>query len=334
MIVIKKLFALFAFALLATGAHAGFSVFPNTDACEFAKVNGTAIGYVPTTKAPFKGGKGWTRRVVPAGGACLGGAYIMEDGVPVKGKSVYVAEGFVYWRHDASGAFRMHDCSNPFEELVLLGREEPIARPAPVPAPAPVVAAPAPCTTNCGPEVVKEQPKICEDRFGRQWPLPQNSECVWPEVATKTPIRKETVCGTCEPVVRTPPPVVQQQPKYVPSIQSQQQDCVGCHPEAKVLAEEPAPHGVCGIRAVDTNRRTVGLIQIDQFQGKIRFARVGEWRGRPTHRPVVTDLRSSPSRNCDEDQRAVEQHWAQVIKMLELPLNCTPQGAVRRQVQF
>jgi hypothetical protein len=106
--------ALFAIASLANAA--GFAVFDNIESCEIARSAGRAKIYTPTTKAPFQGGKGWTKKVVPEGGACLGEAHVLEDGAPKNGKAVFVAEGFVYWEH-TSGAFRMNDCSNPFGQI-------------------------------------------------------------------------------------------------------------------------------------------------------------------------------------------------------------------------
>lgn len=156
---IRNLFAVLAFLMMASGAHARFSVFSNADACEIAKSANLVTPYSPSTKSPFQGGPGWTKAVVPEGGACLGDAYVMEDGVAVKGKTVYVAGRFDYWFHtNAQGvidAYRMHDCSNPFGEITFLGKK---------PEPVPQAAVPqAPVVVQAPPQVIVQKTTVVDD---------------------------------------------------------------------------------------------------------------------------------------------------------------------------
>lgn len=142
------------FALLFTGHASAFNVFENVEQCKATVAAGKAEFYEPKTNHPFKGGKGWTKKTVPAGGACLTGAYILEDGKPVGGKIVAVPAGFPYWEH-TSGAKRMHKCGNPFDNVVVPSKEE--AKPAPtvtVPTPTSTVSAPKDetCKKDCKPE--------------------------------------------------------------------------------------------------------------------------------------------------------------------------------------
>jgi len=125
---INRVVIAFLISVLSVSASAA-SFFENTEQCKNAAIAGRATPYTPTTKAEFKGGAGWIKKVVPAGGACLGEAHVLEDGAPSNGKTVFVKEGFVYWEQQSTGAFRMHDCSNPFGSIVLVKGQAP-AQPA------------------------------------------------------------------------------------------------------------------------------------------------------------------------------------------------------------
>ncbi len=141
---------------------AGFTVFDNIEACKNAAFAGKAQSYTPKTKAPFVGTPGWTNKVVGVGGACLGQAHVLEDGASRNGKAVYVSEGFVYWEH-TSGAFRMHDCSNPFGEIAFI---RPAPAPTPQAVPAPAAGQPtSSCTTDdCGNKTVNVVEKTIVNR--------------------------------------------------------------------------------------------------------------------------------------------------------------------------
>lgn len=174
-----------AVAMIANLASAsGFTVFDNVEQCENARATNRAVVYTPTTKAPFQGGKGWTKKTVGAGGACLGKAHVLEDGAPKNGKAVYVAEGFVYWEH-TSGAFRMHDCSNPFGEIIFAGKkaeEKPVA---------------AACVDNCNTVVtqvithVVKEVKVCETSDGKRFE-PVGGECKFEPTRANVSVKVET----------------------------------------------------------------------------------------------------------------------------------------------
>lgn len=149
-----------AFVLLFAGHASAFTVFDTEEQCKATLSSGKmkpADMYEPKTNHPFKEQKGWTKKTVPDGGACLTGAYILEDGKPVGNKIVAVRGGFLYWEH-TSGAKRMHKCGNPFDNVVVPSKEE--AKPAPtvtVPTPTATVSAPEPkkdeiCKKDCKPE--------------------------------------------------------------------------------------------------------------------------------------------------------------------------------------
>ena len=135
------------FALLFAGHASAFNVFENVEQCKAMVVAGKAEFYEPKTNHPFKGGKGWTKKTVPAGGACLTGAYILEDGKPVGGKVVAVPSGFPYWEH-TSGAKRMHKCGNPFDDAVVPRKEELTPTPT-VTVTTPTVTVPETCKKDC-----------------------------------------------------------------------------------------------------------------------------------------------------------------------------------------
>jgi hypothetical protein len=159
----------------------GFTVFDNVDSCKIAVSADKAQSYTPTTKAPFAGGKGWTKKVVGAGGACLGQAHVLEDGAPKNGKAVFVPAGFVYWEH-TSGAFRMNDCSNPFGQLVAI---QPVQTPTSVAQAAEVPIQHGSCTTNDCNTVTEVQVLnqvvvrnlICKDEVTRTTFAPTNGQC-------------------------------------------------------------------------------------------------------------------------------------------------------------
>lgn len=197
--------ALFAFASVANAS--GFSVFDSIEQCEIARVAGKAKTYTPSTKAPFQGGKGWTKKVVPSGGACLGQAHVLEDGAPKNGKAVYVEEGFVYWEH-TSGAFRMNDCSNPFGSLMLASKpQSQTTQPA---------STATTCTTDdCGntTKVVEHRTIINEVVEVRQQCMANGQEialtsgqCIAPQILATLPVKVESAtqgsCGAaCEPAM-------------------------------------------------------------------------------------------------------------------------------------
>lgn len=195
---------LLAITLLIAGqaSAAGFAVFENIEKCENARAAGKAIAYKPTTVAPFKGGKGWEKKVVPAGGACLGGAHVLEDGAPKNGMSVFVEEGFVYWEQTTTGAFRMNDCSNPFGQISFAKSK------ATTPATQPTATAAASCTTDdCGNTVkVVEQRTIINEVVeirqqctanGKEIAL-VNGQCVAPQIFVALPVKAEsTTEGSC-----------------------------------------------------------------------------------------------------------------------------------------
>lgn len=199
----------FAIIMIAGAANAaGFTVFENIEQCENARAAGKAVVYKPTTVAPFKGGNGWTKYVVPVGGACLGKAHVLEDGAPKNGKSVYVPEGFVYWAH-TSGAFRMHDCSNPFEQLVLAKTDKPQQQ-QPTATAQTATPDPLPCTENCGDttktqtitHVVREV-KVCETASGSRF-APFNGVCIFPVTKAQVSMEVEVIatCTTCSSPAR------------------------------------------------------------------------------------------------------------------------------------
>jgi hypothetical protein len=286
--------ALFTFTALANAA--GFTVFDSIKSCEIARDTGHAKVYSPTTKAPFQGGNGWTKKTVPAGGACLGQAHVLEDGAPKNGKAVFVAEGFVYWEH-TSGAFRMHDCSNPFGQIAF-GKM-----------------ADKPATTTA----------ICDDcnKVVNVTSVTNITEIVnVRQVCTVNGQEVAVVNGQCPvPTMTVALPV-----KVEPATQVAQPACATCTPTlvAQVLSERTAK--VCGIEIVasPTDRRVIGRLQLDDFGGKIRIARVEQFEGTASQ-VSVSPLPHSLKKDCNEDHAAVYKHWQAVVKKFGFPDTCVPQ---------
>lgn len=252
---------LFAFAGMANAYD--LSVFKDTDQCELARIAGKAKGYTPTTNAPFKGGKGWVKKVVPAGGACLGEAHVLEDGAPKNGMSVFVEEGFVYWHHAATNSFRMNDCSNPFGSIRLVydknvvdtvTPDEPI-----------VVTAPAQTVVQIAEtfkkEITLDETFYCTIHGGaRQLATIQNGQPVCPEV-------KVTASIVVDEPIRVQPHVI---------------------PGPRTVAVEPVTKESCGdtcnqspkFTLTGSTARTDGRCVIHiTFQGGDRFIRLSPEKG-------------------------------------------------------
>ena len=300
----KKLLIMFCMLIGLTGAHAA-STFSSRDNCEAGVRANLAGAYQPTAKSKGFGDAriaGLEKRKLE-GDACV-------EMQTASGRAwVFLKQGTEVYTKGAEVKM-LAECQNDIYAVVHIQKKTVAAPPAP------------PQITQT--EVIIEEKKVfkvvpyCELLDGTQV-----KATIVNGVADCGDVKFRSRAIVDQPIYVQPHVVASPQ---VPASGQKKTEapCIDCHAEAQVLAQEPAPHGVCGIRAVDQNRKTVGLIQIDNFQGKIRFARVAQWKGTPTHRPVVTDLPSSPRRNCDDDQAAVERHWNQVIKMLELPLQCLP----------
>lgn len=247
--------ALLAFA--GTASASGFSVFDSVEQCENARAVSKAIVYTPTTKAQFQGGKGWEKKTVPAGGACLGEAHVREDGAPKNGKAVFVAEGFVYWHHAATNSFRMNDCSNPFGSILFASKPSGMTQA--------VVADSVPTTTvqiteTIQKDIVLKQNFYCEIGGARQPATIQNGQPVCPEV-------KVTVAILVDEPIRVQPHVI---------------------PSSRSVAVDSSTQGPCGAACnqspkftlTGSTARTDGRCVVHvTFQGGDRFIRLSPEKG-------------------------------------------------------
>ena len=267
-------------ALFAGLANAGgFTVFDNVEACKIAVTAGKAVIYTPTTKAPFQGGKGWEKKTVNAGGACLGKAYVMEDGAPVNGKAVYVPEGFVYWEH-TSGVFRMNDCSNPFGQLATVQPSSAGSTTAEVVSPDVPVMHGA-CTTNDCNTVTEVQVVnqiilrngICQDNVLGKTFAPTNGQCNFaPVQANVSMVATSTVacggCGNSQPTASVKPAA------------QTAADCVDCHPTLLLTGRKPRTDGRCVLKVKDGQDGTESYIRFGlQDKGRLTAVKVTDEAG-------------------------------------------------------
>ena len=333
-IALKVLFS--AIIMIAGVAHAsGFTVFENIEQCENARAAGKAVVYKPTTVAPFKGGTGWTKHVVPAGGACLGGAHVLEDGAPKNGMSIFVAEGFVYWKQTSTGAFRMNDCSNPFGQIIFAKSTEKTLQQQP-PATAQIATPnppnPVSCTENCGDitktqtitHVVKEV-KVCEASNGTRFAA-VNGECIFPVTKAQVSMEVEAKasCTTCS----SPSAPVPVKPTVQPTATSATctTDCKP-HEEVKVTREEKRTDGRC---FVQTNMGYRFELRANTSTGRLMAAMVNPTTNNMvegTKALYVGNLQASKNSkgfDCDgmQAQLYVPANWEAVRSAYELPSAC------------
>ncbi len=321
---------IFSAVILFTGAlqAAGFTVFENIEQCENARAAGKAIVYKPSTIAPFKRSTGWTKHAVPAGGACLGKAHVLEEGAAKNGMSVYVAEGFVYWKQTLTGAFRMNDCSNPFEQIVLTKSTDKTLPQQPVVVAQMPTPPPLPCTENCGDltktqtitHVVKEV-KVCETANGTRF-SPVNGECIFPVTKAQVSMEVEAkaTCATCSPSTPAKPIA---QPTATPAT------CTNCKPreEVKVTREEKRTDGRC---FVQTNMGYRFELRANATSGRLMASMVdpaSEKMVEGTKALYVGNLQASKNSqgvDCDgmQAQLYVPANWEAVRSAYELPSAC------------
>lgn len=292
-----------------------FTVFTTVEACDAARQAGRANAYKPLTNAPFKGGEGWTKKAVPSGGACLGGAYVLEDGVPHRSRAVFVPEGFAYWEH-TSGAYRMHDCSNPFEMIQL----------AAAPAPTPTTVVPAPqntvvqITETIQKDIVLKETVYCVMPSGTKVLASiQDGQPVCPEVKITAPVVVD------EPI-RVRPRIVRARPS---AINTPASSCSGdCAPQPAATVQREEKAKVCGIAVQKSlsDKTIVARLQLDEnpdHPGALRIASVSSFEGVPSM-VSRSPWRHSATKDCNEDQATVYQHWPEVVKKFNLPLDCIP----------
>lgn len=338
---IKKLLAFVSFIFFTLGVQA-LTVFDNTDACEIARKSSLAEPYVPTTKAPFKGGKGWTKHTVPAGGACLGEAHVLEDGAPRNGKAVFVEEGFVYWKH-TSGAFRMNDCSNPFGQLVLLTKAEPAPASQAPTATVSVPAAPIVVETETR---IKEK-KILEVEFYCKMPdgrevraAVQNGQPVCPTVSVTAPVVVQEPIGM-QPRVVQAPQVPAPRPAaggYVAPVPSQQAQapCSDCHVEAHVTRVVPRTDGRCVLAMRDTQTGKTYEVWLGSVQRQGMTLLVATNMSNDRRTSLVGDGNVSTqmhTKDCHvaRDAFLSQRRFAWTAGQIGLPLSCVPVQTARRE---
>lgn len=293
--------------MTSLASASGFTVFDNVQQCENARAANRAAVYTPTTKAPFQGGKGWVKKIVGTGGACLGKAHILEDGAPKNGKAVYVAEGFVYWEH-TTGAFRMHDCSNPFGEIIFAGKkaEEKLVA--------------APCT-DCNKTVTEEIVKITNVTRkcvvdGKEVAV-VNGECKPAPLTVTVNTKVEThVDSSCSGTCATTKAVKQAEGCATPN----------CVPQIKATVHQERKARVCGIefhRSL-SDKTIIARLQLDASEthpGKMRIAKVEQFEGKALQ---VASVSLTHSTDCDVDQASVYQNLLAVMKKFNLPDDCIP----------
>lgn len=290
--------------------------YASQDSCEAAVRAGKAVGYQPTARHVKYGDvrvTGYDRRPLE-GDAC-----VLLGAQPGR-RWVFLPQGTMVYTSGPEVKF-LAECQNDIFDVAYIRKE----------------VAPPPVQPTVPVAVIEEKKVLkvvpyCELPDGTQVKaLIQNGEAVCPELKFRAPVTVDQPVRiqphvTATPVVPVPPPqAAPQQKAEVP--------CVECRAEAKVLGEEPSLHGICGIRAVDQAGRTVGLIQIDNNRGMVRYALVPQWGARPVLVKNTTEP-SSPQRNCNVDQSTIERHWAHVIESLRLPLECRPQRAHSQQPQL
>lgn len=151
--------------------------------------------------------------------------------------------------------------------------------------------------------------------------------------APKQVAAKATPPAPSVPPPQTPPAVIAVQPPvYLPANPPSvtEKECCTPLPKAVVIREEKAK--VCGIAIQKSvsDATIVGRLQLDEDPanpGKIRVARVVSFEG------VATKVAVSPYRHskmsdgkgdCNVDQATIYQHWPEVIKKFDLPIECIP----------
>ena len=132
-----------------------------------------------------------------------------------------------------------------------------------------------------------------------------------------------------KPKAKTP---AKPKPPAKPKAPPPKEKCADCIPKEKAIFQREVPAKVCGIAIQKSvaDRTIIGHLQLDEDpsnSGKIRIARVNSFEGVATKVSVSSYPHSKMADgkgDCNVDQAIVYQHWPQVIRKFELPLECVP----------
>jgi hypothetical protein len=320
----KIIVSLFLILVSSFAQASGFTVFDNIDACKIAVSAGKAQSYTPTTKAPFQGGKGWTKKVVGAGGACLGQAHVLEDGAPKNGKSVYVPAEFVYWEH-ISGSLRMHICSNPFGSLAQL---TPVVSTGTSQPEAPAVLEHGSCTTNNCNTVTEVQVVnqvvvrngVCKDEVNNTTFAPTNGQCNFNTIQANVSVsaNSSTVCLNCTSGASIKPV------STTPAAQTSA-PCTTCGEKVTVTREEKRTDGRC---FVQTNMGYKFEVRANASNGRLMASLVNPQNNNPidgTRSLYVGNVQASKKSqgfDCDGMQQQLTNNWEAVRSAYGIPSVC------------
>jgi hypothetical protein len=245
-----------------------------------------------------------------------------------------VAEGFVYWSHQESGAFRMGDCSNPFGELLLLAKETK-------PAPAPIVIPPTvveekkviEITEVIKKDIILEESVTCVQGDTRTAGAINNGKAVCPTLTIVAPIIVDEPIRVRPHVVQTPSTVRPAPAAITP--QKKAEACVGenCHLEAHVTRTEPRTDGKCVLPMRDTNTGKVHVVWLGtvnrQGMNLLVATRTNDGRLEGSSSGHVGDDRQTvrmQSKDCfiARDAFLSQRNFASTAQRIGLPLSCVP----------
>ena len=119
---------------------------------------------------------------------------------------------------------------------------------------------------------------------------------------------------------KAPPPAKVLPPKAEP--------CKNCVPEPKASISHEEKSKVCSIAVQKSllDKTIVARLQLDEnpsYPGSLRIASVASFEGVPSM-VSRSPWQYSSTKNCNEDQATVYQHWPEVIRKFQLPLDCLP----------
>lgn len=130
------------------------------------------------------------------------------------------------------------------------------------------------------------------------------------------------------PKSATTPPLLPLVPALVAPPPKVAAPCPECIPKEKATVQREEKAKVCGIaiqKAVG-DPTIIGRLQLDEDEahpGLIRIASVLSFEGVAT-KVSVSPYPHSSNKDCDRDQATVYQHWPEVVRKFNLPVECIP----------